>query len=119
MKLSIIRIIDRGVPFKERLHLKALNDANLTYYVVLSTDYTSPTALSVGGKAAYWFSPKSVKAGDSVVLYTCKGQPSDTKNADGTTTFFLYWGWDSPLWSVTGKCAVVMELTNWMTSPYE
>ena len=119
MKLSIIRIIDRGITSKERLYLKALNDINLSYYLVLSTDYSSPTALSVGGKSAYWFSPKSLKAGDSVVLYTCGGKASETKNSDGTTTYFLYWGWASPLWNATGKCAVVMELSNWMTSQYE
>ena len=119
MKLSLIRIIDRGVPLKERLHLKALNDANLTYFVVLSTAYTSPTALSSGGKAAYWFPPKNVKAGDAIVLYTCAGTPSESKNADGTTSYFLYWGWKEPLWNAAGKCAVVMEVTNWVTSQYE
>lgn len=119
MKLSIIRIVDRGVQDKERLYLKALNDVNLSSYLVFSTSYSEPAKISAGGKSAYWFPPKRVKAGDSIILYTGTGKPSETKKTDGTTTYFLYWGWKAPLWVATGKCAVVMELADWVTSQYE
>jgi hypothetical protein len=119
MKLSIVRIVDRGVPQKERLFLRVLNDTNLCYYVVLATLYNTPTSLSSGWKSAYWFVPLPVKAGDSVVLYSCSGKFQQTKNPDGTTTHFVYWGATNPLWDTTGKCAVVMEISSWATSLYE
>ena len=119
MKVSIVKIIDRGVPEKERLHLRVLNDTNLTYYVVLATSYITPASISAGWKGAYWFHPRAVKSGDSVVLYSRAGKASETKNKDGTTTHFLFWGAKTPLWNVTGKCAVVMEVSGWLTSPFE
>ena len=119
MKLSIVNIADRGVTEQERLFLRVLNDTNLTYYVVLATSYNSATSISAGWKGAYWFDPRPVKSGDSVILYSKAGEAKNIKNKDGTTTHFLYWGAKTPLWNVTGKCAVVMEVSGWVTSPFE
>ena len=119
MKLSITRIADRGIADSERLHLKVISDANLTYYAVLNTRYLTPTSLASGAVQAYWFSGTPVKAGDTVILYTRNGTPSQQKAGDGTTNYFRFWGSTHPLWSQTGNCAVLVELNSWQTSVYE
>jgi hypothetical protein len=117
MKLEIVRITDRGVPNKERLHLRVQADVSLGYYVVLDTVYTSPTSISNYPKHAYWFPSTSVQAGDHVVLYTGPGSDSSKKNPDGTTSYFYHWGLSTTLWADKSQCAVVLELANWQTSP--
>src|SRR5205085_5326371 len=42
MKITVVGIIDRGVPDKERLHLRALADLSLVYYAVIDTVYLKP-----------------------------------------------------------------------------
>ena len=118
MKLEIVDVIDRGVPGKERLWLKANAATNLQYYIVFDTTYTSENSISNIQRHAHWFVPKPVSAGDYVVLYTGKGTKSETKNTDGTTTHFLFWGIDRTIWNVNGDCAVLFEVSNWMTSKY-
>jgi hypothetical protein len=119
MKLSIEKILDKGVSTKERLWLRALADCDLNFYLVLNTVYVTPNSIKTSPKHTYWFSKKPVKAGDYIVLYTGKGTESETKNKDGSTTYFLYWGFDNPIWKNVGDCAVLLELENWMTSKYE
>jgi hypothetical protein len=119
MKITISQIFKRGVPSEERLVLKVLTDSNLTYYVVLDTVYSTPTTISPVPKHTFWFRSKPVKAGDTVVLYTKMGEPSERKLDDGTTAHFFYWNQKGPLWDKTGNCAVVMELNTWATSKYE
>jgi len=118
MKLAIVRIADRG-SLDERLHLRVLADTNLSYYVVLNTTYLDPGRVDAGAKGAYWFAPTPVKAGDTVVLCSRSGAQGQTKNADGTTNYFFFWGFPQPVWNSTGKCVVVMEMNTWQTSPYE
>jgi hypothetical protein len=119
MKLAIVRIADRSVPNKERLHLKALSDTNLSFFAVLATVYSSPTAISTLPRYVFWFKSKPVKAGDNIILCTAEGTPSEEKNADGTTTYFFYWGLKNTIWNKTGECAVIFEINSWQTSPYE
>jgi hypothetical protein len=120
MKLEIVGILERGVSGKERLHLRALADTTLSFFVVFATEYT-PTrdGLNRFPTAVYWFPPKPVKAGDHVVLLTGMGADSERKNDDGTTSYFFYWNRPTAVWNQTGKCATLFEMSNWMTSRYE
>lgn len=119
MKMEIIKIIDRGAAKKERLYLRVLADCDLTYFVVFDTIYLSQNSISSFQKHAYWFEPKKVKSGDYIILYTSIGKSSETKNNDGSTNHFLYWGLDYTLWNKEGDCAVLFELSSWQTSKYE
>ena len=116
MKLEIVKILDRAVADKERLWLKVLADADLKYFIVFDTTYTSSTSISNLQRHAYWFKPKLVKAGDYVVLCTKRGIPSEQKRADGSTNHFLYWGLESTVWNDTGDCAVLFEINTWQAS---
>lgn len=119
MKLKIIEIIDRGVADKERLWLKVLQETDMTYYIVFDTSYISANSISNFSRHTYWFGSKTVKSGDTIVLYTKEGTPSSKQNADGTTTHFFYWGLDKAIWNKKGDCAVLFEVSSWETSAYE
>lgn len=116
MKLEIKRILDRGIANKERLWLKALVDTSLEYFIVFDTTYTSETTISNLQRHAYWFRSKKVNAGDSIVLYTKSGTPSEVDNQDGTKTHFLYWGLQNTIWNKKEDCAVLFEVNTWQTS---
>lgn len=115
MNLKIIRIIDRGVPNKERLHLLVQADANLNYYVVFDTEYVTGGIASLP-KHAYWFVDHPVKAGDHVILYTGTGTPSVKPRTDGHKNHFFYWDLNSTIWRTDKACAVLIEVTTWETS---
>jgi len=119
MKLKIVKIIDRGIAGKERLWMKAIQDTEMDYYIVFDTTYISQDSISTAQQNTYWFEGKKVKSGDSIVLYTKKGTPSSKGHEDGTTTHFFYWGLDKPIWKNKGGCAVLFEVSGWVTSPYE
>jgi hypothetical protein len=119
MKLQIVGLIDRGKAASERLYLRALADANLSFYIVFDTTYTSPNSISNEQRHTYWFPPTQVKAGDHVILYTGSGQRSVNRNPDGTTSHFFYWGLGNTIWNVTGDCAVLFEVNTWQTSNFE
>jgi hypothetical protein len=119
MKLQIVGLIDRGKAAKERLYLRVVADANLSFYIVFDTTYTSPDAISNEQRHAYWFPSTQARAGDHVVLYTGSGEWSTSRNVDGTTNHFLFWGLDRTIWNKTGDCAVLFELNSWQTSRFE
>lgn len=119
MKIQIVRIIDRGVVNKERLHLRVLAETNLNFYVVFNAVYTNPNAISNNPKNVYWFPSTIVKPGDQVVLYSGFGQNKSEIAPNGTTNHFFYWGQKNTLWNKYGDCAVLFEVAFWQTSPHE
>ncbi len=116
MKLDIIQIADRGVASKERLHLRVLEDADLVYYIIFDTVYSSASTISNSQKDAFWFKPKKVKSGDHVIIYSGTGTNTESKNADGTTNHFYFWGKQKTMWNEVGDCAVLFEINTWKTS---
>jgi hypothetical protein len=116
MKIEIIKIIDKGIKEKERLWLKVLEDCDLIYFIVYSTVYSSPTTITNIPKETYWFKSNKVKAGDSIVLYTRKGNPSISEAKDKSTNHFLFWNLDKTLWNDKDDCAVVFEINSWKTT---
>lgn len=119
MSLQIVQIVDRGQPNRERLHLRVMADTNLQYFLVLSTSYLTPAAISNIPRHTYWFAPKLVRAGDEVVLITGHGTPIEAPNPSGSTIHYFYWGLPQTVWNTTGECAVVLEVTTWETTRYE
>jgi hypothetical protein len=119
MKLQIIKIIDRGIPHQERIWFRVLGEIDLSYFIVFDTTYLTPNSISNIQRHAYWFAPKQVKSGDYVILYTGLGTPTESKNNDGSTNHFLYWGIDKTIWNKSGDCAVLFELNSWETSANE
>jgi hypothetical protein len=104
------------VPNNERLHLSALVDATLSYYIVLKSTLVSIDSVTNGNLLSYWFPAVQVKAGDQIILYTKKGTNSAEKVASGHTNYFFYWGLSNTLWNTPNDCAVLIETNEWATS---
>jgi hypothetical protein len=113
MKVEIRGVADSGTHEKERLILDVKEDDNIGDYLITDTSYTSDGKVSNKLRHPYWFIDKKVKKGDVVVLYTKKGNYSETKNANGSTTYFYYWGLDSSVWNNDKDCAVIMHIDEW------
>lgn len=117
MKLQIVRIAERGLANKERLHLSVLQETNLSYYAVLLSRYVTSTSIANGNLAAFWFPNQPVRAGDQVVLFSGPGAQTSHPQPNGSTTYFFYWGLPNTVWNHHANCAVVIEAVNWITSP--
>lgn len=116
MRIKIVRIADRGVPDKERLHLSVTADTTLSGYVVLKS-FAQGDGVMSGSLPAFWFPTVAAKAGDQVVLYSNTGPYTSEKTGDGkTTVHFFHWGGTVPLWAKPSDCAVVLEASNWDTA---
>jgi hypothetical protein len=97
MRVQLIGIADRGLPGKERLHLRALANLNVAQLLTLTSRYGSFTTVTSGALFAFWFPAKDVKAGDNIILY--------------------HWGFPKPLWQDPLTCAVVFDVLDWQTTP--
>jgi hypothetical protein len=116
MRFQIVSITERGVPNRERLHLRALVDADVGYLVIFLTRYTKVDSVFAGTGAAFWFPAKQVKAGDSIILYSGSGTVSETKDPDGSTNHFFYWGMPNTIWQDPASTVVVFETQMWQTA---
>jgi len=115
MRVAILQIADRGVAEQERLQLNVSADTNLSYYVVVDT-VRSGSGIAPTPKHVYWFADTSVRAGDSVILYTRHGTNTSVARPDGKTNHFFYWGLPQAVWTRPTSCAVLLEVSEWMTS---
>jgi hypothetical protein len=117
MRLQVVRIADRGVPNKERLHLSVAQETNLSYYVVLLSRYSNQGGIANGNLSAFWFPGQPVQPGDQIILASGQGTPNSRKELNGTTTHFYYWGLPRTVWHESMNCAVVLEVSSWSTTP--
>lgn len=117
MRLQILRIIDRGVANKERVHIAVLESADLSYYTVLLSRYVAASGIANGNLAAFWFPSQSVQPGDNVILFSGFGTPSSRHEANGSTTYFYYWGHPKTVWNHPANCVALVEAAGWVTSP--
>jgi hypothetical protein len=116
MNLQVITIADRGIPSRERLHIVALANTDLSYYVTLLSIRSLDGRVASGLRAAYWFGPRAVKAGDTIILYSGPGQDTTEIRPDGGTNHFYHWGLKNTVWGPPTSCAVLIEIINWQTS---
>lgn len=112
MKAKIRNIIDHGHN-DERIIIDILANIDIGEFLVLDTTYTSSGKVSNKVRHPYWFPDQKVKEGDLVVLYTKKGKNNSSVKADGTTSYFFYWGLDSNVWNNDGDCALLLHIDNW------
>jgi hypothetical protein len=115
MRIAIHQIADRGVAEQERLHLDVTADTNLSCFVVVDT-VRSGSGIAPNPKHVYWFADRSVRAGDSVILYTRPGHDTSVARADGKVNHFFYWNLPQAVWTKPSSCAVLLEVSEWMTS---
>lgn len=112
MNARIRTIIDHGHN-DERIVIDITFDTDIGEYLVLDTTYTNQGSISNKVRHPFWFPDQKVKTGDVVVLYTRKGTISSTKNTNGSTSYFFFWGLDSNVWNNDGDCAIIQHIDQW------
>lgn len=116
MALRPKSIGDKGRLSDERIGFNVFSPTNTKQYLVFSTRKTD-NGFYNRSKNVFWFPPREVAAGDTVVLYTKCGRDSAKKNADGSTTYFYYWGLDEPIFVADDNITVLATLDTWAIWP--
>jgi hypothetical protein len=117
MELIISSIGDKGNIIDERIGFKVLEDCQLNNYIIFKTYKVTPTTFYHKNDNIYWFIPKEVKKNDKIVLYTKTGNESVIHNADGSSTYFFYWGLIKPIFDNPDKIVVLINAKSWEMSP--
>lgn len=113
MTIELSSIAGRKDLTRERLILKVTSDDDIGFYAIFrSAVFDEPKVSSGPIPFVYWFTNKSVKAGDYVVLYTKGGTRSEKKSENEQTSHFFYWGLEKPIWT-DGYMPVLVETPNW------
>lgn len=118
MNLRIVRIADRGVPHKERLHLVATAATDMIQYMVLDTERQGMMIVA-RPKHTLWFASTPLNANDNIVIYTGPGAYSRASRTDGATDHFFYWNLAETIWAPPNTCAVLVAVSAWETSPLD
>ncbi|AWV98249.1 hypothetical protein [Arcticibacterium luteifluviistationis] len=116
MELKISGISDRGVLEDERIGFKVIKDCELKFYQLFRTSFRKAGGFYNRAKSAYWFAPKIVKAGDKIVVYSKSGTDNSKENPDGTTTYWIYWGLDEPIFTDEKYGIVLVQVYDWELS---
>lgn len=114
MKLKFRCILEHGHE-TERVIIDVFSAGNLSNYIVFDTTYKGDNKISNKLRHSYWFVSQEVKKGDVIILYTKKGTNNSKTNADGSISYFYYWGLDSNVWNDDGDTGVLFEISAWST----
>ncbi|MBI5699735.1 hypothetical protein HZC35_05465 [Candidatus Saganbacteria bacterium] len=116
---EIIGIRDAGDLANERVLLRALEPADLQYYVVMNTK-KSGGRLSILNDKVFWFPEVSINAGEFVRLYTKAGQRDRVEAKYGEEPAIyqnFYWGETGAIWGDEESNAVtVFKINTWNTA---
>jgi hypothetical protein len=118
MKFRISSITDVGDIGRERLILRARDNANVGDYAIFRARAGKNDSPPLSGDIpeVYWFADRKVKRGDFVVLYTKSGSRSEKAQESGGRTYFYYWGLKSSIWEDSNFIAVLVETAEWESS---
>ena len=116
MNIQVISIAARGNRNIEQVQLSVIKDTNLSFYVALLTDHIEANSVRNGNLRAYWFPPQAVRAGDQVILLTCPGTNTSRQQANGSTTYFCYWGLPETVLTNPTSSVVLIEASTWAAS---
>lgn len=116
MKIKIKSYGDKGSLSDERIGFEVISDCDLKFYVVFKSILLSKNIFHNQPTNTFWFAPKSLKAGDTIVLYTKNGEDSISKKTDGSTTYFFYWGLNKPIFTNDNDGIILSEMNTWEAS---
>jgi hypothetical protein len=114
MNLELKGVENVGDIERERVILRALADkTDIGDYAIFKCRTTSDGVPASGHvAAAYWFPDRVIKSGDFVVLYTKRGAASEKTGETGHTSYFFYWGHETPQWS-SKFIAALVHTSDW------
>ena len=116
MKITLLGLYDRGILSNERVHFRAEEDLNLSFFMVLDSFWADATQVQAGYRAGFWFRPQTIKNSQHVVVYSRAGSPSTETHSDGATYNFICRGSSAPIYSDPRSTAIVMEINTWIST---
>lgn len=115
MKLSLIGVENIGEIDRERVVMRATEDADAGHYAIFRCRL-APNGKAAAGyvPGAFWFPERALKVGDFVILYSKNGVSSSKTGNEGNTSYFFYWGQTTTQWP--GYIATLVETPAWKYS---
>lgn len=103
--LQLIGVRDPGKK-NERVFMKALDDLDLSDYIVTDTTYSQPGVVSNKVRHVYEFASKVIKKGEFVALHSQVGHYKLDATSDSNTPLHrFYWGLNYTIWNKAGDKA--------------
>ncbi len=97
----------------ERIILDVNADTDIGEFLILDTTYTTRGRASNKVRHPYWFPDKIVRKGDTVVLYTKRGENRTRINDNNTCSHFFYWELEHNIWNNNDDCAILLHVDDW------
>ncbi len=92
-ELSVVSVLDRGVPNKECIAIQAEQAINLGQYGVMLGQHAGDNSVFPFQDNMFWFGDGMISEGDWVFIYTGSGTPNKHKALDNVHhTYGLFWG---------------------------
>lgn len=112
MILDIRGVSDAGNLSKERVVLFSLAEVEIGRFLLTRNGFISEGSIDDVIKGALWLPDQVAGSGSHIVVYTKKGTNSTRLNKDESTSYFIYWGLEEPVWR-PGDAAVLIEIGGW------
>lgn len=92
-EITIMGVLDRGIPNKECIALRIERHLNIAQYGLVLGTTIEGTAMAVPIRDSFfWFGEALLAHGDWIFIYTGSGQNTQTRSIDNTyTNYTLYW----------------------------
>ena len=92
-ELSIVKVLDPGVPNKECVAIQVNENLNMGQYGLMLGYYARNKRAIPYFDHLYWFGDAYLRAGDWVFVYTGSGTVSTAKATNNVNdVYYLYWG---------------------------
>lgn len=114
MRIEIRYIKDSGNLKKERVVLKILSSDNVGNYLLADTTQLDDGSVTNVLNHVFWIPDQEVNQGDTVVIYSKKGQESKKVNKSGKTSYFFYWGLERAIWNDVNDSAILIQINQWI-----
>lgn len=114
MRIQIQSVVDKGVPDRERLVLRVLQDVDIGDFMLIRTGFEG-NHVTTRVVNTFWFPDRSVNAGDIIVVYSKRGYGKEKEISDSRTAHFFYWGQDEPLWNNDDVAPVLLHAPEWVS----
>jgi len=92
-ELTVMAILDRGVPNAECIAIHANERINLGQYGVMLGEYSQPNSAIPFRDHLFWFGDGLIEKGDWLFIYTGTGEPRTTTAINGVNNIYtIFWG---------------------------
>ncbi|MEO1020724.1 MAG: hypothetical protein AAFY56_24060 [Pseudomonadota bacterium] len=99
-ELSIVKVLDPGVPNKECVAIQVNENLNMGQYGLMLGHYAQNRRAHPYWDHMYWFGDAILNAGDWVFVYTGSGTVNTAKASnDINDVYYLYWGKSSTVFA--------------------